>query len=90
MLNTRWNWMVAAGLAALLALETNAQTPGDPRFFGEYCGTYRETQKLLVPWFPLFPILVFKTFHADLDIRANMDYRESQAGIGPITGGGRA
>lgn len=79
------------GLAGTLALPPEARAASDPRFFGTYCGSYREPQTLVFPCFPLLPwILCSRTENLDLSVRVQTDYHETDGGQGFVTGAGSA
>ncbi len=54
----------------------NAGAASDPRFFGSYCGTYRENMS--------------RFDHIDFSIEAHADYYESHLGNGMVVGKGKA
>lgn len=79
------------GLAAGMAIPLLAHGASDPRFFGTYCGTHRETVTVDVPCFPLFPWwLCPVTYHIDLAVEARAEYRETHRHNGLVNGGGYA
>ena len=65
---------------------------GDRRFFGSYCGSHRETDRIVAfpcPFFPwLFPCPI--PVHVDFSVSAHADYRETRSGNGLVHGTGRA
>ena len=54
----------------------NVQAASDPRFFGSYCGTYREN--------------LSRRNHIDFSIETHADYSESHLGTGLVVGKGKA
>jgi hypothetical protein len=74
--------VIVASLLIDLVRTAVAWGASDPRFFGEYCGTYRERRSGRI-------IGIFRASRTiTFTIRAHVDYREPEQGNGAILGDG--
>lgn len=79
------------GLAGSLARPPEAHAATDPRFFGTFCGTHRESQTFEFPCFPLLPwIICSRTESLDLSVQVQTEYYETGEDQGFVLGSGRA
>jgi hypothetical protein len=81
---------LAAILFAILAVTSGpARAESDPRFFGDYYGTYELTYTVRIRvWFVVWHTIREERITETYDISAHADYEETPDGRGAVTGSG--